>query len=215
VAVSLNLVIERLKDLAQRANRYDQLISDIRQLRDALEHLSRGLPPWSSSTALNTRSELRPLFLSVERLQRLQLNQWKSFMAMLERIVLPLGRTRSTLSDPTSSANEQTTVYALTQIEQQLQRLIEQTRALINQLEGTASAQHSGNLSAVDGSPVQGNSGFEQVDSRNTRYPFPAQNPPSFEDPRMTTPRPPARSAYRKTSLSSELSSDRSSDPHV
>ncbi len=218
VAVSLNLVIERLKDLAQRANRYDQLAGDIRQLRDALEHLSRGLPPWSASSALNTRSELRSLFLSVERLQRLQLNQWKSFTAMLERIMLPLGRTRSTLSAnlrqsaAVAGSSENTTVYSLTQVEQQLQRLIEQARSLVNQLEGSPSPQNSGNLPTID--PYQGTGGLEQPDTRSTRYPFPAQNPAPFEEQR-TTPRPPARSAYRKTSLSSELNNDRFADPNL
>jgi hypothetical protein len=141
VAASFNLVIERLKDLAVRASRYDQLVSETRTLQTALEHLSQGAAAWSSVSP-NSRTELRPLFLGVERIQRFQLTQWRSLLAALERTVLPLGRIRAALdlsehaaivSDKNSAGSSD---YSLAQLEQQLQRLIVQTRGLIERQEG-------------------------------------------------------------------------------
>lgn len=59
VAVSVNLMIERLKDLALRTSRYEQVINESRVLQEALEHLSRGVSAWPTAINPNTRGELR------------------------------------------------------------------------------------------------------------------------------------------------------------
>ena len=154
LAASFNLVIERLRDLAIRASRYDQLVSETHTLQAALEHLSQGAAAWSSA-APNSRTELRPLFLGVERTQRFQLTQWRSLLAALERTILPLGRIRAVLDSPEygAIAGDKTGTgsleYSLLQLEQQLQRLIVQTRGLIARQEGGGSQP----LSAVPNQP--------------------------------------------------------------
>src|SRR5262249_21254142 len=138
-----NLVIERLKELEVRASRYNQLASESRMLQTALEHLSQGVTAWSATVNPNNKGELRQLFLSVERIQRFQLTQWKSLLSALERATLPLGRIRSTLDGaeaPNKLEMERNSTaspeYSLAQLEQQLQRLIAQTRGLIERMEG-------------------------------------------------------------------------------
>ena len=147
VAVSVNLMIERLKDLALRANRYEQLVGEIRGLQEALEHLSRGTAAWAASAQPASRTELRPLYLGIERVQRFQLYQWKNLLVSLERTALPLGRVRAAWharqqgETPAFEDGDismfRSAELAVQQIEQQMQQLIEQTRALTERLEDT------------------------------------------------------------------------------
>ncbi len=145
VAVSLNLLIERMKDLASQAERYNQLVAEIKNVQNALDRLAQGVAVWTpASAAPLSKTELRPLFFGIERVQRFQLNQWQSLLTALERTTAPLGRVRTVVQ-----AMEQTRSYertedlgagspgfTLIQMEQQVQRLIIQTRVVIERLDG-------------------------------------------------------------------------------
>ena len=79
IASSLNLMLERLTKLAQRAEAYEQLTRDIPRLQEALERLGRGYAPWTAQNGqlLNQTSvELRPLFLGVNRSYQTQITSW-------------------------------------------------------------------------------------------------------------------------------------------
>ncbi|MEO7019885.1 MAG: hypothetical protein ABI234_07020 [Ktedonobacteraceae bacterium] len=149
VAVSVNLMIERLKHLALRANRYEQLIDESKELQQALEQLSRGTAAWEGQTNLMSKTELRSLYFGIERLQHFQVSQWKSFLTTLERTVLPLGRLQVAWRSSRQSGEMQaleSTVFrssesTIQHVEQQLQKLIEQMRTVIERLEGNTTPQ--------------------------------------------------------------------------
>lgn len=147
VAVSFNLMIERLKDLVLRANRYEQLVGEIGALQEALEHLSQGVAAWPATTIPQSKTELRALYLSVERVQRFQSHQWRSLLNVLERTVAPLGRIQMVLGAlerqeqrapliPGAESGERGSAASVYQVEQQLLRLIEQIRDSVERLEG-------------------------------------------------------------------------------
>jgi hypothetical protein len=155
VAVSFNLMIERLKGLVLQANRYEQLVSEVSMLQEALEHLSRGVAAWPLATNVPGRTELLALYLGIERVQRFQESQWRSLLVALERTVAPLERMHTVvntaerqeeyLDNPLSDRREKGAVrisaytiqdYTIQQVEQQLQKLIEQIRSGIERLEG-------------------------------------------------------------------------------
>jgi methyl-accepting chemotaxis protein len=146
VAVSFNLMIERLKDLEVRSSRYGQLMSEIGELQQALERLGHGLAAWSSGAPPQSRTELRPLYLGIEHIQRFQRGQWKSLLQALEKTA-GLGeqsastgpqekRTGRDFMEKSGKAD-----YTLKQIEQQLQRLIEQVGSVIERLEEASAPQ--------------------------------------------------------------------------
>jgi len=135
VAVSFNLMIERLKDLVLRASRYEQLVNEISVLQEALEHLSQGVAAWSVGTNPASKTELRALYLGIDHVQRFQANQWRSLLTVLERIAAPLGRMQTVL-ETTARQDNSLSDYTIQQTEQQLQKLIEQIRGGIERMEG-------------------------------------------------------------------------------
>ncbi|MBE3559270.1 MAG: hypothetical protein IMW89_08600, partial [Ktedonobacteraceae bacterium] len=85
IAVSLNLMLDRLKALSERGARYDQLMREGRVLQEALARLAQGQSAFSDeSQAAASAGELRPLFLGLIHLQRMQQNQWRRLTHRLE-----------------------------------------------------------------------------------------------------------------------------------
>lgn len=149
VAVSFNLMIERLKDLELRSSRYGQLMGEIGELQQALERLGHGLSAWSSGSLPQSKSELRTLYLGIEQVQRFQRSQWRNLLQALERTAAlgeqsvsgGLQEKRSGRDFVEKSGRSD---YTLQQIEQQLQRLIEQVGTVIERLEGSSFTQDVG-----------------------------------------------------------------------
>jgi hypothetical protein len=87
IAISLNLMLDRLSALSQRGARYDQLSQECRVLQAAVERLGQGLPAWPpSQPAPQSGTELRSVFLGLMHLQRFQEGQWRRIGGTLESI---------------------------------------------------------------------------------------------------------------------------------
>ena len=157
LALSFNLMIERLNDLSQRAGRYEHIVRESRALQESLDRLGQGVAAWGPvSTVPNSGTELRPLFFGVQRLQRYQLTQWYSLLSALEKTLAPLRRVRTALgtaqeggdrSSGTAPGEELKHLLpdwpdrSLEQLELQLQTLIAQMQAVIARLEEQPSQQ--------------------------------------------------------------------------
>lgn len=104
IAVSLNLMLDRLSALSQRGARYDQLLQECKLLQEGVEHVGQGLPAWSSQAAIPQGStELRSLFLGIGHLQRIHENQWRRFAGSMETIASLTRRLRDALYELRSS----------------------------------------------------------------------------------------------------------------
>ncbi|HVU68864.1 MAG TPA: methyl-accepting chemotaxis protein [Ktedonobacteraceae bacterium] len=149
VAVSFNLMIERLKDLEMRSSRYGQLVEEMGELQQGLERLGHGLAAWPAGTAAQSRTELRALYLGIEQIQRFQRSQWRGLLQALEKTAEFSERSPS--AGPQEKRTGRDFVeksgradYTLQQVEQQLQRLIEQIGSVIARLEGASASQGDG-----------------------------------------------------------------------
>lgn len=100
IATSFNLMLDRLRDVAQRGARYEHLVSESKLLQEALDRLEQGLPAWSAGQALPAVSvELRPVFLSLAHLQRSQENQWHRMTNAVESTLTLTRRLREVLNE--------------------------------------------------------------------------------------------------------------------
>jgi hypothetical protein len=105
IAVSLNLMLDRLSAMSQRGIKYDQLIHESRMLQVALERLGQGLPAWSpNQPPPQSSTELRSIFLGVVHLQRFQESQWHRLSNALELMNTLIRRLREALSEIQRSA---------------------------------------------------------------------------------------------------------------
>ena len=85
IAVSLNLMLDRLSSLSHRGARYDQILQECKLLQDAVERLGQGLPALpENQTLAQSTTELRTVFLGLVHLQRLQENQSRRLTGTLE-----------------------------------------------------------------------------------------------------------------------------------
>lgn len=85
IAVSLNLMLDRLSSLSHRGARYDQILQECKILQDAVERLGQGLPALAENQTLSqSTTELRTVFLGLIHLQRLQENQSRRLTGTLE-----------------------------------------------------------------------------------------------------------------------------------
>ncbi len=73
IAVSLNLMLDRLSNLTQRGAAYEQLLHNLRILQEALNRLSQGQPLWpEEQLSPQIATDLRPIFIQLSYLQRTQ-----------------------------------------------------------------------------------------------------------------------------------------------
>ncbi len=149
IAISLNLMLDRLLSLAQRASRYEQLIHESSFLQEALERLGRGFAVWSpDQPAPQSTPELRPLFFGLLHLQRFHMNQWKNLLTTVESLCMQVQRLRVALAHMVSAdhfndaagpkadqASVERVGRAAEALEQQLQHLASQARAVLARLE--------------------------------------------------------------------------------
>ena len=98
IAVSLNLMLDRLSSLSQRGARYDQLARECRGLQAAVERLSQGLPAWpANEPAPQASPELRSVFHGLLHLQRFHEGQWRRLSGSVEPMCSLVRRLREAL----------------------------------------------------------------------------------------------------------------------
>jgi len=85
IAVSLNLMLDRLSSLSQRGVAYQQLVRESQVLQAAVERLSQGLPAWlPNQPPPQSQTELGPILLGLVHLQRFQEGQWRRLSSTVE-----------------------------------------------------------------------------------------------------------------------------------
>jgi hypothetical protein len=100
IAVSLNLMLDRLSSLSQRGARYDLLMHEFKLIQDAVDRLGHGQPAWPANQPTPQRAtELRSISLGLSHLQRLQENQWRRVKSTLESLHSLAQRLRDSLHE--------------------------------------------------------------------------------------------------------------------
>jgi hypothetical protein len=100
IAVSLNLMLDRLSALSERGAKYDQFAQESRVLQIAVERLGRGLPLWSTNQpAPQSTTELRLVFLGLTQLQHFHELQWHRQNFALAAMNSLTRRLRETLNE--------------------------------------------------------------------------------------------------------------------
>ncbi|MBV9231097.1 MAG: hypothetical protein JOZ18_17435, partial [Chloroflexi bacterium] len=100
IAISLNLMLDRLGALSQRGARYDQLARECKMLQEGIERLGQGLPAWSAGQQPQQgTTELRTVFLGLTHLQRIQESQWRRLTSALDSMNNLTRRLREALNE--------------------------------------------------------------------------------------------------------------------
>lgn len=100
VAQSLNLTLDRLGTLAQRAASYERLTYEIQLLQGAYGRLTQGLPLWPTGQSVPPISvEFRPVFHSLASLQRAHESQWRRMSSTVTSMLSLTQRTREALAE--------------------------------------------------------------------------------------------------------------------
>nr|BBH85883.1 hypothetical protein KTC_06340 [Thermosporothrix sp. COM3] len=98
IAISLNLMLDRLSAMSERGMRYDRLARDSREIQKALERIVQGQPAWTlDQPPPQSTSELRPIITGLIHLQRLLENQQRRQTSNLETMGNLLRRFRDSL----------------------------------------------------------------------------------------------------------------------
>ena len=85
IAISLNLMLDRIAALSQRGAKYDQMAYECRVLQEGVERIGQGLPPFASDQQMpQAAAELRSAFLGLAHVQRIQESQWRRVNNALE-----------------------------------------------------------------------------------------------------------------------------------
>jgi hypothetical protein len=104
IAVSLNLMLDRLSALSQRGARYDQLVQECKMVQGAVERLGQGKPAWTTPPQMSQHSsEIRTIFVGLAHLQRIQESQWTRLVSTLDSLCGLTRRLREALSEIRSS----------------------------------------------------------------------------------------------------------------
>lgn len=87
IAISLNLMLDRISALSQRGAKYDQMAQECRVLQEGVDRLGQGLPPWAPNQAMPQGApELRSVYLGLAHIQRRQEGQWRRIGSALDSI---------------------------------------------------------------------------------------------------------------------------------
>ncbi len=140
IAVSLNLMLDRLSTLSQRGAAYEKLLYSIRLLQEALNRNTHGQPVWlEEQLSAQIVTDLRPILMQLSYLQRTQQSHLQRLTNTTTSIHPLMLRLREALSDVRNSAafkelDPSSVEYAAlerairveTQIEQMQKTLLEQ-----------------------------------------------------------------------------------------
>jgi hypothetical protein len=140
IAISLNLMLDRLGAISQRAARYEQLVHESRTLQMAVERLGQGLPAWSpNAPPPQSKTDLRSVFLGLLHVQRFQEGQWRRLAGTLEPMSNLIRRLREAISEVRRAPffEEQSQTYfermILDRALREIDLLDQQQRNLLNQ----------------------------------------------------------------------------------
>ena len=163
IAISLNLMLDRLSSLSLRGARYDQLAQECKLLQEAVERLGQGLPALpDNQVPPQSTTELRTVFLGLIHLQRIQDNHSRRLTSTLESMSNLTRRLREALveirhsnlfSDHNQASFER---MIIERIIREVELLEQQQRNLLSQ------APHNGRLEAV-GTPAPQTDKVEQL----------------------------------------------------
>ncbi len=141
IAISLNLMLDRLSALSLRGSKYDQIAHDCRLLQEGVERLGQGLAPWPvNQPPPKSAAELHSIFLSLSHLQRIQESQWRRTSGALESISTLTRRIRDAISDlkHSSTFNELATAsferMSLDRVAREIHLLEQQLHNTLNQI---------------------------------------------------------------------------------
>jgi hypothetical protein len=100
IAISLNLMLDRISALALRGEKYDQLANECRTLQEGVERLGQGNAPWSGDQAMpRSATELRTIYLGLAHTYRMQENQKRRITASIESMSKLTHRISETLGE--------------------------------------------------------------------------------------------------------------------
>ncbi len=142
IAISLNLMLDRLSALSQRGTRYDRLAHECGMLQEAVERVGQGLPPLPANQPVpQSAAELRSVFLGLAHLHRIQEGQWHRLASTLTSMNNLTRRIHETLSELKNShaflALTQTGFerMVLDRVIRETDLLAQQQRTMLNQVE--------------------------------------------------------------------------------
>jgi hypothetical protein len=178
IAISLNLMLDRLSSLSERGSRYDQIVQDCRALQLAIERLGQGQPVLTNNQPPVNHPELRALFLGLNHLQRAQDSQQRrqgTSVTTLNNLVRRFRESiyevrRSPLFKDTSQVNFERmlldrVIRELELMEQQMQNLLGKGAAhhMLTPVQITLPQAHQIALPAHQNQGEQPNRGSQQL----------------------------------------------------
>jgi hypothetical protein len=100
IAISLNLMLDRLSAMSQRGSKYDQIAYECGMLQEAIERVGQGQAPWLPDQPIPQGTvELRAAAHGLTHLHRLHEGQWRRLGSTLESIHRLTQRIRESLSE--------------------------------------------------------------------------------------------------------------------
>jgi hypothetical protein len=100
IAISLNLMLDRVSAMSQRGSRYDQIAHECGMLQVAIERIGQGQAPWLPDQPIPQGTvELRAAANGLAHLHRLYESQWRRLGSTLESMHRLTKRIRESLSE--------------------------------------------------------------------------------------------------------------------
>lgn len=100
IAISLNLMLDRLSAMSQRGSKYDQIAHECSMLQEAIERIGQGQAPWLPDQPIPQGTvELRAAAHGLAHLHRLHESQWRRLGSTLESIHRLTKRIRESLNE--------------------------------------------------------------------------------------------------------------------
>jgi hypothetical protein len=100
IAISLNLMLDRLSAIAQRGSKYDQIAYECGMLQEAIQRVGQGQAPWlPDQPTPQGAAELRAAANGLTHLYRLHEGQWRRLGSTVESIHRLTHRIRESLSE--------------------------------------------------------------------------------------------------------------------
>ena len=99
IALSINLMLDRLSSIEQQSTHYKQLIHEFKMVQEAIERFEHGQSPWSSThPPAQSTSELQTIFVCLLHAHYSQVGQWRNLGSSLESLNRLARRLHDTLS---------------------------------------------------------------------------------------------------------------------
>lgn len=162
IAISLNLMLDRISALSQRGARYDQLAQECRTLQESIERLGQGLPLWAPNQPMpQSATELRSVYIGLNHLQRSQEGQWRRVSSAMDSINKLTKRIHEALNEIKQSnllksqTNASFERMVLDRVVREIDLLEEQQHNILNQIaQVTARSEHQNNRGGTQTRPV-------------------------------------------------------------